>query len=96
MNAANPKEVKDAELKEKRGRARELEDVRFLLSTLQGRRFLWKYLGVCKIFETSWEPSAKIHYNEGLRAAGLMMLADITESDPDAFIQMMKEHRKDS
>lgn len=93
MNAANPKEVKEAELKEKRGRARELEDVRFLLSTIQGRRFFWRYLGLCGLFRTSWEPSAKIHFNEGLRSASLMMLSDITEANEDAFLAMMKESK---
>lgn len=93
QNAADPAQVKNAENKILRGRERELRDVADLLATVPGRRFIWRYLGECGVFRTSWEPSAKIHFNEGMRNIGLMLLADVNEADPDGYLKMLKESK---
>lgn len=90
-NAADLQQVAEADGKSKRGRDRELNDVRFLLSLPEGKRFLWRYLGICRLFETSFRMSAEMAYFEGIRSVGLKLLADITESNPQAFVDMMKE-----
>lgn len=94
QNAANVDQVKRAENKVLNGRDRELRDVADLLAMPAGRRFIWRYLSECGVFRTSWEASAKIHFNEGMRNIGLMMLADVNEANPDGYIQMMKESKQ--
>lgn len=93
-NAADRDQVKEAEGKERRGRERELNDLRVVLATVQGRRFVWRYLTVCGIFQTSvgQEPH-QTYYNEGKREVGLRFLDDINESDPDAYLLMLKESK---
>lgn len=90
-NAADRAQVNEADGKAKRGRERELNDVRLLLTTPEGKRFIWRYLGICRLFDSSWRPSAEIHYLEGIRSVGLKIMADLMESNPQAFIEMMRE-----
>jgi hypothetical protein len=94
-NAANEDQVKEAKLREKYGRDREVEDVRSILSSVYGRRFIWRYLDVCGVFKTSFTGSSQTFYLEGQRNIGLKILADINEANPDAFVQMMKESKGD-
>lgn len=94
-NAADPEQVKEAGQKEKHGRNKELDDIYWVLSTRQGRRFFLRYMTFCGVFRSSWDPSARIHFNEGQRNVGLMMLADLNESDPSAYEKMKREEEID-
>ncbi len=93
-STADAEQIKSARRKERYGRREELEDARAILSTVEGRRFVWRYLGLCRVFESSWSPSAAIHFNEGQRDIGLKLLSDITESNDEMFIQMMREAKQ--
>ena len=94
-NTADEGQVKEAEAKVKRGRERELADLLFILSTVQGRRLIWRYLSRCGIFKTSFvEDSNRTAYNEGERMIGLNLLADVMEADPDSYLKMMKEAKE--
>ena len=92
-NAADPGQVKEAKQKELRGREREVNDVRSILNTREGRRFMWKMLGHCRVFESIWHGSAQIHYNAGMQDVGHFILAEITEASPEAYLLMMKENK---
>jgi hypothetical protein len=94
QNAADPKQVQDAEKRVKRGRERELEDMRLLLDLPPARRFMWRFLEDCGVFRSSWDPTARIHFNEGRRDIGLKLLAEITEAAPEALLKMMNEARQ--
>lgn len=93
-NAADGQQVKDADRKIRYGRKQELSDVRNILENDYGRRFVWRYLGMCRVFESSWAPSAAIHFYEGQRDIGLKILADVTEADDEALIRMMREAKE--
>lgn len=90
-NAADPEQVKKAGEKDVSRREQELNDIEFILSTAQGKRFLWRLMGHCSTFESIWEPSAKIHYLSGKQDVGHFLMAEIVEARPDALIEMMKE-----
>lgn len=94
QNAADKGQVKEQENKERRGRERELGDIRWILSSPQGRRFFWRYLGECGVFKTSFTGSSQTFFNEGQRNVGLMLLADLNEAQPDAYVTMMKEAKE--
>lgn len=92
-NLANEAQVKEAKLKEKRGRERELDDVRYVLNSKQGRRFLWRYLAECGVYRSSFNGQFQTFFNEGQRNVGLKLLADIQEASPEAYVTMMKESK---
>lgn len=93
-NAADETQVKDADYKVKRGRERELEDVRYVLSSAQGRRFMWRYLNGCGLFESSFTGNSTTFFKEGERNVGLRLMADINDSNPDAYVSMIKENKE--
>lgn len=93
-NAADIGQVKESENREKRQREQELNDVRAVLSTIHGRRFYWRMMKQCRTFESIWEPSAKIHYNSGRQDFGHFLLAELNDSTPETYLQMMKENKE--
>lgn len=95
-NVADPEQVKKADQSEKFGRELEIDDMKFVLSSKQGRRLLWKYLSFCGVYQSSFRTSAEIYYLEGQRAVGLKLLGDIHEASPEAYMQMMKENKGES
>lgn len=90
-NAADESQVKNTATKVKLTRDSELNDLRFLLSTSQGRRFFWRFLSHCRVFGSVWEQSAKIHYNAGKQDIGHFLQAEIVEADQDMYFKMMTE-----
>lgn len=90
-NASDPDQVRNASNRLLNGREKELEDIRMILSTVSGRRFIWRYLDKCGLFKTSWHPSAQIHFLEGKRSVALELMADIVEADQNSFIKLMSE-----
>jgi hypothetical protein len=95
-NVSKPEVLKGAEQKQKRQRDIELDDVKWILSTPQGRRFMWRYLGECGVFKSSFVGQFQTFFNEGERNVGLKLLADVNDAHPEAYVTMMKEARKDN
>jgi hypothetical protein len=95
-NAADESQVKEATAKEVRAHERELNDVRAILGTKEGRRLYWRYLGFCKVFSSTFNHSGSVTaYQEGMRNVGLALLADVHEADPSAYLLMLKESEGD-
>jgi len=93
-NAADPAKVKNSERKAKDARKQEIEDVRFILSSAQGRRFFWRYLGECGLFQSSFTGNSETFFREGQRNVGLKLMADLNESDPKMYSVMINENQK--
>lgn len=94
-NTADPKQVKFAGRKVKEARELELEDLRSLLATAPGRRFIWRVLGYCKVFADVFDDSTptRTAFNAGVQNVGHFVMAEITEADEEAFFKMMRESR---
>ena len=91
-NAADSRQVREAGKRERWTREQELADIRHLLSLVQFRRFVWRYLGRCGLYQTSFSDAAnQTYFLEGKRQVGLEIMADITEADPDSYLRMMNE-----
>ena len=90
-NAADAKQVKSAGHKERLKDKEKKKDLQSILNTVEGRRFLWVQLSKCKVYESIWESSAKIHYNAGKQDLGHELMADIIDASPEAYLQMQKE-----
>ena len=91
-NTANRKSIAAA-TRSARERDRERGQVLVsLMSTIQGREFLWSKLETANVFSTTYSDSAlRMAFAEGLRAAGLSLLNDVIQWCPDLFIQAMRE-----
>ena len=70
---------------------RAANDLRTVMSTAEGRRFMWALLGECGLFRSSYHPSALIHFNEGQRSIGLSLLGRVTIECPELYLTMQGE-----
>lgn len=92
MNAADEQQLADSKKRNKAGRDQELDDLRTVLGTPQGRRFYWRTLGECGIYRTSYTGSSNSTcFNEGKREIGLRLMADLMEAAPEKYILMQQE-----
>lgn len=77
----------------KRLREREQSDLTKVLSTAEGRRFVWWLLGVTTYFEDGFSSSGvEMGRNQGKRKIGELVFKRIT---PDLFHQMQQEAQTD-
>ena len=90
-NVADEKQVKRAAKRMESREDREVNDIRYVLNDKRGRRFLWRLLNECKVFESIWVPSAGIHYNAGKQDVGHFLMAEIVKASEDAYLLMTKE-----
>lgn len=94
-DASDPKHVK----KERKELAADdkiaQEDLKDLLNSVAFRRFVWRYLGICRLMDLSYagENTAATNFNEGMRSIGNKIFDDIRRANPKAFIEMMEEAR---
>lgn len=79
-NVADETQVKEAGRKEKYKRTRELDDLRTVLSTPQGRRFIWKMLSSCDVISARQE-AVWTYFYEGERNVANRLKADVIEAD---------------
>ena len=92
-NAADEKQVKNAAEEERRRAERDADDMRYILSTKSGRRFIWNLLGECGVFQCSFDGSSKPFFKEGERNVGLKILVRLNDADPQAYVTMINESR---
>lgn len=91
-NAADAKQVGIAAKREKDDRELELADLRTVLETPQGRRFLWRLMGKFKWGQVVFDPIATtMAFNAGMQNAGNFLVSEITEADDQQLLVMMQE-----
>lgn len=71
----------------------EANDVKWLMSSKQGRRFVWRLLGEAGVFRTSFTGNSETFFKEGKRAIGLFILGEISAHSPEAYALMQTESR---
>jgi hypothetical protein len=91
QNAAIEEQVKKGAREEKSKAAQEIEDIKVVLSTRAGRRFIWRHLTNAGIFQTTFTGNSATFFNEGRRDIGLKILAEVNAASPESYLQMMKE-----
>lgn len=91
-NAADEREVTEATRKERDKQKTKDEDIRFVLSTVQGRRFFYDYIVFCGVFKTTFTGNSETFFKEGQRNVGLRLLEDMNRVSPEAYALMMKEN----
>lgn len=95
-NAADETQVSNAKKAEKRRRDRELDDVRAVLATREGRRLLWRVMTYCSAFDSVFhENQLRMAHGSGRQDVGHFVMAEINAAKPDAFLTMMQESTKE-
>lgn len=92
-NASNKEHIERVETKQKIAEKQRIEDLVRLLAMPEFRRFIWRLLSRCKVNQSVFEQSARIYYNSGQQDIGHYVLGEVVEARPDAYIQMMEEHK---
>jgi len=90
----DPEKLKRRESLDRISRRRELTDVAAVLSTVEGRRFYWRMLVTCGIFKSSFTGNNTTFFNEGERNIGLLMIADMNDADPSAYLKCLTESKQ--
>lgn len=94
FNAGDETQVKERTKKVKSERERELDDLREILKTRGGRRFIWRLLSASELFAVSEVMNASIYALEGKRKLGKLLFNDVMEAAPEAYLLMMKESKE--
>lgn len=73
-------------------RQRDLEDIKSVMSTEAGRRFIWRLLEQAGLFRTSFtgEINSTL-FREGNRNAGLALFNTVFASCPELYLTMAQE-----
>lgn len=80
---------------ERLAREKEQNDLRWVMSTKQGRRFMWRLLSRAGLFQSCFDMnSAVMAFKEGNRNAGLQQLTDIMEACPERYSEMFAEQKE--
>lgn len=67
-------------------RKQEIEDLKHVMSTPAGRRFIWRKIGDYGVFNPCYTPES-----EGARRAGLELLGEVIEECPGEYLKMQSE-----
>ena len=93
-NVGDPEQVKAGAEKEKLGRERDLADFMHVMESAQGRRVVYRYLGICGLYRTSFTGNNTTFFNEGRRDIGLQLMADVQDSSPELYLKMLHEAKE--
>lgn len=78
-------------------RERELDDIKMVLASPQGRRFVYRLVAECRPFSSVMDQStARVHYNAGKQDFGHFILSEVAQAQPDAFVQLVQEAQRDA
>ena len=76
---------------------REREDLRSILKTPYGKRFVWKWLSRCGVFRQSFVQgeSDSTAFAEGRRSIGNALLMEVFDVRPESYVEMTKAAKED-
>jgi len=92
-NAANESQAKDSQQKQKLKQDVDDNDLRFILASPQGQRFVWKLLQSCGVFKSSFTGSSETFFLEGQRNIGLKLISEVMRVDPESYLKMHKSSK---
>lgn len=93
VSATNENTIRKAKERQKADAKVEAEVIRHLMSTVNGRRWLWLNLAFAQIFVATEElDPQRLAYNEARRNSGLRLLTAINSHAPDLYFRMVQEN----
>lgn len=90
----NPEHVQERNREVKIKRREEFEDLKVVLSTGPGRRWLWNHISALGPFRTPFGLDPHMSYfNGGRQNVALELIAEITQASPNLYALMQKENQ---
>ena len=90
-DAGDEGQVKKKKTKAQIHKEQDKEDLKLLLDSAGGRRFLWRLLEECGVYKISFTGDNYTIFNEGKRQIGLRLIEDIFNASPNAYTEMRLE-----
>lgn len=84
----------DRQARSKQSRQQEANDLKWLMSTEQGRRVAGRVLALTGIHQSSFTGNSETFFKEGRRSVGLALEAEITTHCFSEYLLMLKEHKE--
>jgi hypothetical protein len=95
-NASDPKQVNAAGSKVKQRERAALDRIKTVMSTRDGRRYLWDLMDTCHVFESTFTSDPyRTAYSEGARLIGLKVLAQVNTLPAETYLLMVNEAKED-
>ena len=95
----NEDELDNAEVEKERERLhqRDIEDLREILKSPTGRRYIWRLFGRCHTFKVPYVPkdSNGTHVNIGMQDIGFSIFDDIQMAGTEFYFQMINEWKSE-
>lgn len=83
----------DREEAAKLARLQDDADLRWIMGSRQGRRFVFRRLSSMGLYRSSYTGNSETFFREGMRNVGLQWMADIERVCQEEFIAMLKENQ---
>lgn len=90
-NATDPTQLAEAKRIEKDASKVVLDDIRWMMNEVRGRRFMAWLMGQTGMDKLSWTGNSETFFREGCRNIGLQLKARIDEVAPELYIKMLQE-----
>lgn len=91
ISSSDPKQVKERGARAKDAQKQDREDLKAILETQEGRRFVRGLLADCGEHRTSFHTNAiQMAFNEGARNVGLKLKARIVQAAPEYLSELLK------
>jgi len=95
VDISDEKNVKKADQKQKHKRTSDLLDLKEVLSTVPGRKTIWRILEKCGTFQSTFSTeSLNMGYLSGQQDIGHYIMSEIVQADEEALFTMMKENKE--
>ena len=92
--AANEEQVKEQKARSKRADKQAVADLKAVMGSAEGRRFVWRQLELAGCYRMSFAPGQPdvTAFNEGMRDRGNQLLGELLLHCPDLYAAMTTEH----
>jgi hypothetical protein len=73
-------------------RKQQADDIRWLVSTKQGRRVAARLIEHTGVYRNSFTGNSETFFKEGMRNVGLFLVAEIRKHAPESYAQIVNEN----
>lgn len=94
-DTSDPKEVEREQRRVNVLTRQNRDDLKAVLSSRQGRRWVSRLLEATRVLQSVWDPSSRIHWLAGRQDLGNEILRGILELDPNIYLDMLKESKEE-
>jgi hypothetical protein len=82
-------------LSDEQKRRAELEDVRFIMLSVQGRRFVWRMLAQAGVKKIAYRHDTHEEgFVLGMQNFGFFIESEVNEAGPELYLKMLNEHKR--